>query len=297
MKIGYLILNYKDAKRSVAAARMAAGLDAVKEVLIVDNCSPDDSWGLLQYAAGGKISVLRTEENGGYSYGNNIGVRSLSEKGCDIIAVANPDVSIAEENLLLLANALSDPVYAAVSGVEYDAAGQLTQPVLWRLKSYGEDVLTCFPMIYRTVRRLKKQTPVPELTGALQQAELLKGSFLVCSAERFLKAGGFDENVFLYCEERILAKRMEQAGFRLGLMPAAKYVHDHASSVEREYRSSADRMKLLYRSVLYYQDTYGSIGKLRHLFLSLCMKWSVFEFRIIDLIRTCGKSDGGGKRC
>ena len=134
MKIGYLILNYKDAKRSVAAARMAAGLDAVKAVLIVDNCSPDDSWGLLQYAAGGKISVLRTEENGGYSYGNNIGVRSLSEKGCDIIAVANPDVSIAEENLLLLANALSDPVYAAVSGVEYDAAGQLTQPVLWRLK-------------------------------------------------------------------------------------------------------------------------------------------------------------------
>ena len=104
-----------------------------------------------------------------------------------------------DETLLLLANALSDPVYAAVPGVEYDAAGQLTQPVLWRLKSYGEDVLTCFPMIYRTVRRLKKQTPVPELTGALQQAELLKGSFLVCSAERFLKAGGSDEAAVPVC--------------------------------------------------------------------------------------------------
>ena len=285
MRIGYLILNYKDAERSLAAGLAAAAMDCVQEVLIVDNCSPDDSWERLQTAAGGKLSVLRSKKNGGYSYGNNLGVRCLAEKGCDVIAIANPDVSVSGEDLLLLAEALADPAYAVVSGMEYDKNAHPTRPILWSLKTYRDDIRSCFPLISRLLTSRGKEEALPAPSLKPQPAEILRGSFLVCRTADFLNAGGFDEKVFLYCEERILAKRIEQTGKRLGFVSAASYIHDHASSMEREYCSAADRMKLLHRSVLYYQDVYCHIGRIRHFLLFLCMKWAVFEFGVRDRIR------------
>lgn len=47
--------------------------------------------------------------------------------------------------------------------------------------------------------------------GGIQNAEKLDGSFFAFRLKNFLEVGGFDENIFLYCEERILGKRFGNA--------------------------------------------------------------------------------------
>lgn len=50
MRLGLVILNYNDAKRTTALAQKAAAYDGIDVVCIVDNCSTDDSMAVLRGA-------------------------------------------------------------------------------------------------------------------------------------------------------------------------------------------------------------------------------------------------------
>lgn len=122
---------------------------------------------------------------------------------------------------------------------------------------------------------------------AVQDTEMVKGSFLAVRLEDFLKAGGFDEHIFLYCEERILSRRIERSGKKMGIVTDAKYYHTHSASISHNYRQVHRQIQILYDSRLYYNRKYNQIGNAKYVLLLAAMKFSVFEYYMRDMIHNC----------
>ena len=122
----------------------------------------------------------------------------------------------------------------------------------------------------------------------IQETDILKGSFFGIRLKDFLEVGGFDEGVFLFCEERILAKKITNNGGSIGIVFQAKYMHNHSTSIKKVYQSKTERIRLLYDSRMYYNCKYNKINKIQKRLLETAMKFSIMEYKIID--RVCGKN-------
>lgn len=69
----------------------------------------------------------------------------------------------------------------------------------------------------------------------------------------------------------------------MGVVPSAKYLHNHSVSINKSYKKRRLQMKLLYKSRLYYNERYEGVNKIKLLILKLAMEWSLFEFFIADM--------------
>lgn len=281
MVVSFLILNYNSAELTSIYAKTVAEYKLVDHVIVVDNCSTDNSYDILSKLDTTNIHVVQSERNGGYSYGNNWGARYSERFNTDLLFISNADVYVSEENINRIISAFEYSDYAVLSGIEYDINNVITKPPIWRMNTYVDDFADCF-YLGRMINR-KKQTIDVNYSLKIQNVDIVKGSFLAVRLRDFIDVGGFDEGVFLFCEERILAKKMKDAGKKVGVVPSAKYLHNHSVSINKSYKKRRLQMKLLYKSRLYYNERYEGVNKIKLLILKLAMEWSLFEFFIADV--------------
>ena len=281
MVVSFLILNYNSAELTSIYAKTVAEYKLVDHVIVVDNCSTDNSYDILSKLDTTNIHVVQSERNGGYSYGNNWGAKYSERFNTDLLFISNADVYVSEENINRIISAFEYSDYAVLSGIEYDINNVITKPPIWRMNTYVDDFADCF-YLGRMINR-KKQTIDVNYSLKIQNVDIVKGSFLAVRLRDFIDVGGFDEGVFLFCEERILAKKMKDAGKKVGVVPSAKYLHNHSVSINKSYKKRRLQMKLLYKSRLYYNERYEGVNKIKLLILKLAMEWSLFEFFIADM--------------
>lgn len=283
MKSGFVILNYNSWKLTRSLAEKVSGFSRIDKVIIVDNVSTDNSYEHLKQLQSDTIEVVLSNKNGGYSYGNNIGAKVCKKQNIDILFIANPDVDIEEADIFKIMEAFKNSDFSILSGIEYDINGHVSKPVLWKLMTYTDDLLDCF-FLGRKLLRLKNKIQL-EKNLEIQNAEMVKGSFFGVRLKDFLQLNGFDEGVFLFCEERILAHKFINAGKKIGIVTGAKYYHNHSASINKTYKAVASQIKLLYKSRIYYNNHYSRIGKFKRILLIFAMKISILEYRLSDFIK------------
>ena len=287
MKVGFLILNFNSWELSIKLAEKISRYEYVDKVVIVDNCSTDDSYKRLESCKTEKIDIIKSEKNGGYSYGNNYGAEYCRKLEVDILFISNPDVDVDEKDVNLIINKFKVSDYTILTGVEYDIHKNMSHPPIWKQMDYKDDLMDCF-FVGRRLCRTKQGIELDRSKG-IQDAEIVKGSFFAVRLEDFLSVGGFDENTFLFCEERILGKRMEMAEKKLGVVTEAKYFHNHSVSINKAYKGVSRQMKLLYNSRLYYHRVYSKVNWIKYWVLFFSMKISLIEYCLVDLVKTRGK--------
>lgn len=284
MKTGFVILNYNCWKKTTELALKVASFEEVDAVVVVDNVSTDNSYEHLKELSHKKIYVLRSKKNGGYSYGNNYGAKVCVKLKIELMFISNPDVDIEEDAVKDIKLHFADKNYSILSGVEYDIYGNPVWPPLCKRREYWDDFFDCFFM-GRKIRQKKFDITLNK-TVAVQDAEMTKGSFFAVRVEDFVKAGGFDENVFLFCEERILSRRMNELGKKIGIVTNAKYIHTHSSTINHSYQRISRQIEILYASRLYYNKKYNRIGYIKYMLLLTAMKISIFEYYMRDVFRS-----------
>lgn len=279
-KIGVVILNYKDAETTEKLCRLIKDYPAIDRIVVVDNQSPDDSYEQLLQLKSGKIDVIRSDKNGGYSYGNNLGAFYLMDQyQADLIYIANPDVEFEEQFIEKTAEVMISGRAQAVSGVMVMPDGSFGVDGT-RINSYMDDLMDCTVLLKRLIR--KKVKPVTCGKG-LVDTEFLYGSLFGIEGKVFRRIGGFDANVFLYCEERILGKRLAEHGSRLAIDTSVSYVHRHGVSINRSL-NQINQIKNLYRARRYYYEKYDRIGKVKMGLLRLAMAYGVALRRLLVVL-------------
>lgn len=283
MKTGFVILNFNSWELTSRLAKKVSEFQNINMVVITDNCSTDDSFINLKKLENPIIHVVTSGKNGGYSYGNNFGAQYCTNHNIDILFIANPDIDIEEEDFNRILNGFRFSKYSLLSGIEYGTSGTISNPSLWKLFSFKDDLINCF---YLGRKFSTKRRGIPlDSNIEIQKAEMVRGSLFAVRLKDFWSVGGFDEAVFLFCEERILAKKFLDAGKYIGIVTAAKYHHNHSASINRAYHSKTSQIRLLYKSRLYYNQKYNQIGLYKSILLQSAMEFSIIEFRIVDFMK------------
>ncbi len=99
MKTAIIILNYNSENDTIRFVNEIKEYKNINTIVIVDNCS--ENVDKLKVLENGKVHVIKSDKNGGYSYGNNKGIKYLNSLGehYDYIIISNPDVSIEESSI------------------------------------------------------------------------------------------------------------------------------------------------------------------------------------------------------
>lgn len=278
----FIILNYNSYKLTEKLALKVSKMDSVNNVVIVDNCSTDNSFEYLLKLNNDKIDVIKSDKNGGYSYGNNYGARYSEKYNPDILFISNPDVDIEESEIEKILKKFKDTNYSILSAVEYDINNKISYPPMWQLMNYRDDLCDCF----FTLKKIKKINSYPEikLNEEIHDIEMIKGSFFAVRYKDFMEVNGFDENVFLFCEERILSKKFANYNKKIGLVIDAKFNHNHSASINKSYKLKSSQIKLLYKSRLYYNKTYNKINHFKYCLLYIAMKISILEYYMYEFV-------------
>ena len=101
-KVSIILLNYNTTDDAIQCINSLLKIDYGNyDIIIVDNMSKDDEYDRLNKYIQNieKCSLIRSKENRGFAYGNNIGIKYAIDKGCDYVLLLNCDTEV-ERNFL-----------------------------------------------------------------------------------------------------------------------------------------------------------------------------------------------------
>ena len=249
MKIACIILNFNDAERTLNLAEPVSTYSTINDVILVDNCSTDDSASKLKEHSVGNIHFLQTDKNGGYGYGNNVGLKfAFDDLGADAALIVNPDVTFDNDLVDRISNALAaEPEAGVISAMQLDADGTENARTAWHIPSK----LTYIMSTGLILGRLAKSFYYP--LGYLHEkscvpTDCVSGSLLLMSKAAFEKTGGYDERMFLYCEETTLGCKLKKAKMKAYICSDVGYFHLHGQSITRSIKSTAHLKAIMLKS-------------------------------------------------
>ncbi|NLK95222.1 MAG: glycosyltransferase family 2 protein [Clostridiales bacterium] len=284
-KRGVVILNYNDADTVFNLMEVISNYKAIDQIVIVDNCSTDDSYIRLKEFESDKCKVIESDKNGGYSYGNNIGLKYLVEEcKCDYLFVANPDVSFEENVIDRIVECFEEnKEYAVLSGVMTNVNGEVFRNAFIPMPTYKDDILNC-TIITRLINKRIHKAKI-DYSKKIMNVDIVPGSFFSIRANVLVEIGYLDEGTFLFCEERFLRARLNSKGYLSGIITDISYLHLHSVSLKKSVKEM-QTLRYLQKAQLHYHTNYTKIKGFKMGFLKFMFKYAQFETYILHPIKT-----------
>lgn len=237
MDLSVVIVNYntRDLLRDCLHSVFNSKVDFEYAVIVVDNCSPDDSVKMVQREFP-QVQLIASDVNGGYAYGNNLGLRQA--KGQHLLLL-NADTVLPPTALQDMMDFMEEHPDAGVAG-----------PKL--LLADGSLDLACrrsFPTLdvafYRLLGLSKRYPESPRYNrynlGYLdpdQMAEVdsVVGAFMWIRRQALDQAGLLDERFFMYAEDLDLCYRIKvDHGWKVYYNPAVVVTHYKSQSTRKRW--------------------------------------------------------------
>ena len=238
-----------DCLASLEAAREGGELE---RVIVVDSNSPDGS------AATARIAYPEFEvidvPNQGYGAAANAGMR---RSRADAMLVLNADTVVPPGAALTLTAVLAHDPCIAVAGprLRYPD-GQLQSsrrrfPQRWTPLFESTVLQEWFPD-----NRWAREYYVADRPEDVQQdVDWLYGAALMVRGAAYLAIGGFDERLWMYCEETEWCWRFRQAGWTVRYVPEAEITHVGGAS--SAFDSPTRQINFDYSRVVLQRRLYG----------------------------------------
>lgn len=261
-RIDLIVLNYNDYKTTSKFLEKIKDYKTIDHIVVVDNNSSDDSYELLLKYKSDKIHVIKSEKNGGYSYGNNYGIKyAMKEFNTEYIIISNPDVFFEEKVVDDMIKMYDKEERVAIVAPTMLINGELKW-TSWKLPKFKDDLISLSDMLKRWLGD-KTLYPKEHFNGEYSFVDVLPGSLFMIPANVMKKIGFFDEDVFLYCEEKMLSKRLLDRGYKNIILNNITYDHQHSVSIGKNINNSIKIYKLMADSTYIYNVKYNNIGFLK----------------------------------
>ncbi len=254
MKTGMLIINYNDYESTKHLLNQVRSYSYIDAVVVVDNCSTDDSVRSLKRIKMDRLTILPMEKNEGYSKAINEGSRYLIQKlgPCNLI-ISNADIVLCEEDTLQEMLLLLKKKKVGAVGPTVLEHGVMNHG--WKNPSPWLDCLMNLPYIHRFIREKFIFYPTSHYDQDTSQVEVLSGCFFAISSKTFETIHFLDENLFLYYEENVLAKKLEEKNLISLIDNRAVVIHNHSVSIDKNMKK-IKKYRAQKESQYYFQTTY-----------------------------------------
>ena len=246
------ILTYNDNKSTLECLDSLEDLEKDKidlNVVVVDNASIEKFTSKKDYK-NFNLTILRNEENLGFSGGHNIGIKYAIQKKADYVVILNNDV-IVEKNLIKnLLQAFSDRI-GIVSPKIYFAKGHEFHEKRYKEFEKGNVIWYAgAKMDWDNI--IGKHVGVDEVDNGQydkqKETELATGCCMMVKKEVFEKIGLLDNKYFLYYEDADFSIKAKKSDFRILFEPENVLWHKNAASTGgsgselQDYYISRNRM-------------------------------------------------------
>lgn len=289
MKIGIVILNYKTKELTIDLVMRCCSINAIDEIVVIDNCSQDDIGTLIYNQFKNRVVFLDSKKNLGYAKGNNIGLKKLVELGCDICIVANPDV-LFDENLILAVKTefLKNDKYGILTTARTMEDDNLKIRQYWSLPKLKELVFENFLFYSKFIKSKKEIYDIS--ASVVTDIGVAPGAFFAIRSNLLRSIHYLDPNTFLYFEENCLAAKISNTGYKIGIIPYVKYVClDRNKNSTSKIQQSTFGRKCYCASKEYYAKKYLGSNTIELFVLKITDSIFIFEkwvsIKITHLLR------------
>jgi len=273
MKTGFVVVNYNDYETTKKIIENIYNYKIIDEIVIVDNCSTDDSYLKLEKLSDKKITIIESNENKGYASGLNIGAKHLIKKykKCNLI-FSNADIIIhKEKDIIDLIKTLNkDKTYGIVAPIIEERTG-LNRG--WKIPTPLQDSLLNIIYIHRYLRP-KLLHYNEEYYSGVVPVEAVSGCFFCMRSDVLEKVKYFDENTFLYYEENIIAKKLQLQQYKTMIHSNISVFHNHSVTIDKSIHSIR-KFKILKESQIYFHKNYNKANWFEKLLLGATNKTSL----------------------
>lgn len=234
-----IAINYNTADHTVEMVRSLRQADYENlHILVVDNCSqPEDYQKLVD--AGLQAALIRSEQNLGFSGGNNIGLQVAAEQGAEYVMLLNNDTTVEPDALRAMVSRLeAGDVHAVCPKIrnyyqhdEISYAGGDLIGYKGGVRIYGSGEIDR--------GQFDKEIPITFASGCCVMMKL----------ETWQLIGFMEEKYFLYFEDTALSAKLVRMGKKLLYLPAAVIYHKESASTcqySNNYQYYFCRNRLLY---------------------------------------------------
>lgn len=283
--VALVVLNYNDYKTTMHFVNSIREYKSIEKIIVVDNCSTDDSYMQLCCLQSEKIDVLQTETNKGYASGNNFGVRYVLQRYTpQYVIISNPDVEFKEEVVDILREKADQKQQLGLITCKMNWASGIRLDIAWKQPRYRDYLISSMPIMNKLIGSTVSYSE-EELAGEVVEVDAVPGSFFMISAKAYVDVDGLDERTFLYCEESILAARLHQKGYRNYLVTTTEYFHMHSVSINKSIVSVKKKLQILQQSREIYCKEYLGIGRGKIILLRLVFTIGLYEYLLLTKIR------------
>lgn len=266
---GLVVVNYNDYKNTISFIDSVKEYKVVKHIVIVDNCSTDDSFSKLESICDKKVSLIKNESNKGYGSGINLGSKYLIDNfNVKNIIVSNTDIIInSQDDLVKMISYLSDDI--ALVGPNVLENGGVNRG--WKIPSVWVDSLLNIPYIHRFLRRKLLFYKDSDYKDEFTQVEALSGCFFIISADALKDIDYYDENMFLYYEENVIGVKLRDKGYKSLIINDVSVIHNHSVTIDNSM-NRVKKYRALKKSQKYFHKNYSHTSIFGIMFLYITDK-------------------------
>ncbi len=238
---------------SVKAA--AQNIDA--EIIVIDNCSSDNSIDYLQPHFPW-VKFIKNSANSGFAKANNKALEKASGK---YILFLNPDTLLAEDTLEQCLFFYENHPDAGAIGVRMiDGSGRFLPESKRSFPSPGVSFykLTGLSSLFPSSKHFGKYAlgylPEQEVSAI----DVVAGACMMISKKILLETGGFDERFFMYAEDIDLSYRIQKRGYQNYYLGNISVIHFKGESTKK---GSLNYVKSFYKAMnLFVKKYYRGTG-------------------------------------
>lgn len=282
MKVAFLIINYNDYETTQKILENIKDYKVIDKIVVVDNNSTDDSFNKLSSISCKKLDVIKNFENKGYGSGINFGSKYITDNlGDCYIVVSNPDIIIyCEEDLKKLIDSFDDET-AIIAPIIKEHEG-LNKG--WKVPTPIQDSLLNIIYIHRFLRPKMLFYKEQFYNHELVEVEAVSGCFFLINSLFLREANYFDENLFLYYEENVIAKKLQKIHKKTKINTNVEVFHNHSVTIDKNI-NRIRKYKELKKSQIYFQTKYNRANLLEIVLMWMTNKITLFFIHLICLFK------------
>ena len=290
MKTAVIILNYNSEDDTIRYVNEIKDYNCLNTIVVVDNKSTNqNAFDSLKSLSSNKVYVIESDKNGGYSYGNNFGLKFLESlnQDYDYVIISNPDISIEENAISKCLEFLEKTEDAAVASPKMlDKDGNHIRRSSWKIRRPNIDMINSTRVNELLFYKWFKEGEYSEddFKKSELPVECISGAFFIIKYKIFKDIGFFDENVFLFYEEDILGLKLKNLNLKEYSLNDITFKHFESRSISKAI-TYFNKIKRLQMSKMYFQKEYNKISKFQEIIFWILNYWRRFELMIEIPIR------------